>query len=105
MDSTLGRLAAVAILLILAAFSVRFSNGSGWEPYLWLGLIFLWLVITILLGRTFEISFVSAGIISLICVLSIIGIFSFELFKKIVLWLLIAASGIIVIIIFGDKYV
>lgn len=97
MSSALEKIVVVAISLIATAFFINISNQPGWESYLGLGSILLWLVITILLGQTFELSFLGAGIFSFIIILFIIGLFSFSLLLMIILWVSIGALLILII--------
>lgn len=106
MSSALEKIASAAISLILTAFFIKVSNQLRWGPYLGLDSVFLWFVVAILLGRTFEMSFVGAGIISLMFLLPIIGIFSLTLLLGILLWMLAGAMMVLIIAyaLYGDEY-
>ena len=106
MSSALEKIASAAISLILTAFFIKVSNQPGWRLYLGLDSVFLWFVVAILLGRTFEMSFMGAGMISLMFLLPIIGIFSLTLLLGILLWMVAGAMVVLIIayVLYGDEY-
>ena len=62
----MGRIAAIALSLILFAFAWRQFNITGWETFAIIGGILLFIVLLILIGRTFRLTILAAALVSLV---------------------------------------